>query len=209
MAGTKNSKATLTAIEPVSNDAATQIGFIEPYVAAITITGTSPILFHRWSVEGVAEKAAAAKGSKAKKSDDLESYVYRNDKRELCLPGEYLRMSIIGAAKFKQDPRSPRKSAQDLFKAGIIALDTLVSLGVKDWHYIDKRRVQVQRNAITRQRPALNEGWTASFLMQVLVPEYVSPNLLNEVVQSAGRLIGVADFRPTFGRFVVTDFKVS
>jgi len=209
MAASKNNASRPTAIEPVSNDGASQIAFTEPYVAAITITGTAPLLFHRWSVDGVAEKAAAPKGSKAKKSDDLESYVYRNDKRELCLPGEYLRMSIIGAAKFKQDPRSPRKSAQDLFRAGIVALDQLASFGVKDWDYIDKRRVQVQRNAITRQRPALNECWTASFLMQVLVPEYIAPALLNETVQMAGRLIGLADFRPTFGRFQVIDFKVS
>lgn len=201
--------ARVTALEPVSNDAADTIELTQPYVALINLTGTSPILFHRWSVEGVAEKAAAAKGSKAKKTDDVESYVYRNPQGELCIPGEYLRMAIIHAAKFRQDPRSPRKSAMDLFKAGVVSIEALCSLGVKDWSYVDQRRVTIQRSAITRSRPAIDVGWKADFLLQVLLPEYIAPEILNEVTQSAGRLIGLGDFRPTYGRFQVTGFQIS
>jgi len=149
-----------------------------------------------------------AKGSKAKKEDDLESYVYRTAGGNLALPSEYFRMSAINAAKFKQDPRSPRKSAMDLFKAGIVILDELCDLGVKDWDYIDRRRVMIQRNGITRCRPALQSGWKCKLDLQVLLPEYISPALLNEAIQASGRLIGVGDFRPTFGRFQVTSFKI-
>src|SRR3990167_4224753 len=104
------STATATALHPVSNDAADEVASTEPYTVQVTIRGSSAILFHRWSNEAVAEKAAAAKGSKAKKSDNLESYVYRCDNGNLGLPGEYVRQSVIAAAKFRQDPRSPRKS---------------------------------------------------------------------------------------------------
>lgn len=201
--------AKATALEPVSNDGESVIELGQPYVAAVTIVGAAPFLFHRWSVEGVATKAAAAKGSKAKKSDDLETYVYRNQLGQLAIPGEYLRMAIIGAAKFRQDPRSPRKSAMDLFKAGIVALEPLCSLGVSDWSYVDQRRVMVQRNGITRSRPAMETGWKIECLLQVLLPEYIPHDVLNEVIQSAGRLIGIGDFRPTYGRFQVVDFKVS
>lgn len=196
----------LEAVTQAANDA---IGAIqEPYCVEVTIEGTADLLFHRWSNEAVEAKAKAAKGSKAKKEDDVESYVYRNEKGEICLPGEYLRQAIIGAAKYKQDPRSPRKSAQDIFKAGIVCLTDLASLGAKEWDYLDRRRVQVQRNAITRVRPAMLKGWKATFIFQVLLPEYIDPSLLNEVIQQAGRLIGVGDFRPTYGRFVVTRFEV-
>ena len=57
------------------------------------------------------EKAKAAKNSKAKKTDNLETYVYRCDNGNLGIPGEYLRGSVINAAKYRQDPRSPRASA--------------------------------------------------------------------------------------------------
>jgi hypothetical protein len=198
-----------TAISAVSNDAKTIISFEEPYTAHVKVRGTAPFLFHRWSVDGVEAKSKAAKGSKAKKEDDLESYVYRTDKGMLAIPGEYFRQAIIHAAKFKQDPRSPRKSAMDLFKAGIIATDELCSVGKEKWDYLDRRRVVIQRSAITRSRPALNIGWQIECTFQVLLPEYISPELLNETIQGAGRLVGVGDFRPTHGRFQVVSFTLA
>lgn len=191
-----------------TNSAASIIAMSEPYIAEITITGVSDILFHRWNVEAVDEKAKAAKGSKAKKSDDIESYVYRDDDGFICLPGEYLRQAIIMAAKFRQDPRSPRKSAMDLFKAGVVCLTGLASLGTKEWAYEHRSRVLIQRNAINRTRPAMKSGWTASFEFLIGLPEYISPDMLLDVTNNAGRLVGVADFRPTFGRFQVTNFAV-
>jgi hypothetical protein len=68
--------------------------------------------------------------------------------------------------------------------------------------------VQVQRNAITRIRPAIKAGWEATFVMLVNLPEYVSPEMLLGLVNDAGRLNGIADFRPTYGRFQVTGFEV-
>lgn len=197
-----------TEVGDPTNGAKTAIDTEIPYICEVTIQGSADLLFHRWNCDAVAEKAAAKKGSAAKKSDDLESYVYRNDKGELAIPGEYLRMAIIGAAKFRQDPRSPRKSAMDLFKAGVVSVTPLASLGVKSWDYEDRRRVVIQRSAITRTRPAMKAGWVAKIQLQVNLPEYVSPTLLNEVIQQAGKLIGVGDFRPTFGRFQVVGFEI-
>ena len=179
-----------------------------PYVVTFTIEGVAALLFHRWNAEAVEEKATAAKGSNAKKSDNVESYVWRNDAGEICIPGEYLRQSIVHAAKFRQDPRSPRKSAMDLFKAGIVPLTLLASLGVKSCDYEDKRRVMVQRNGINRVRPAMRAGYRATFDLQVLLPEYISQAMLQEVLGMAGRLIGIGDFRPTYGRFTVVAFDV-
>ncbi len=179
----------------------------QPYEVRVTLQGSSDILFHRWNNESVAEKAKAAKNSKAKKTDDVESYVYRTDRGELAIPGEYLRGAIILAAKFRQDPRSPRKSAMDLFKAAIMVATPLASLGVKEWDYLDSRRVTVQRNGVTRVRPAVQAGWRAEFNLAVLLPEYVDRIFLRDVIDSAGRLIGLGDFRPTFGRFGIVKFE--
>src|SRR6266540_4104059 len=123
------------ALGPVTNDAAFEISLAEPYVVHITIEGTAAFLFHRWSNEAVAQKGAAAKGSKAKKTDNLESYVYRCANGDIGIPGEYVRMATIFAAKYRQDPRSPRKSAMDLFKAGVVPLTEVASLGKDKWDY--------------------------------------------------------------------------
>lgn len=190
-----------------TNGAKEQIALSEPWTCAVQITGSADLLFHRWNNEAVAEKAAARKGSAAKKTDNVESYVYRNDAGELCLPGEYLRGAIVGAAKFKQDPRSPRKSAMDLFKAGVISLTPLASLGATDWDYMDQRRVVVQRSGVTRCRPAMRAGWKAEIQLMVNIPEYIDQAFLLDVLGTAGKLIGVGDFRPTYGRFDVTKFE--
>lgn len=179
-----------------------------PYVATVAVTGVADFLYHAWNVEAVEAKANAAKGSKAKKTDDLESYVYRCGNGNLGIPGSHLRGAIINAARFRQDPRSPRKSAMDLFKAGVVVLTAMADMGRATWDYEDRRRVQVQRNAITRVRPALKAGWRAEFEVQVLLPEYVGESDLNEVVANAGRLFGMGDHRPTFGRFQVVEFRI-
>lgn len=191
-----------------TNDAASDIEAVTPVVVSFTIEGTSSMLFHRWSNEAVAEKATAAKNSVAKKTDNVESYVYRNEAGELCLPGEYVRMAICVAAKSRPDPRSPRKSAYDLYRAGIVSLTELASLGTKGWDYLDSRRVMVQRNGITRQRPAMNAGWTADFQFMINTPEYIDQQALHAILCDAGRLVGVGDFRPTYGRFLVKSYAV-
>lgn len=190
-----------------TNGAKEGIDLSIPYIAHVTLEGVSDLLFHRWNVESVREKGSLPKGSKGKKSDDIESYVYRNKEGELCLPGEYVRQAIIHAAKFRQDPRSPRKSAADLFKAAVVSLTDLATLGKTNWDYLDQRRVQVQRNGITRSRPAMHKGWRAEFQLMVNLPEYVPQDVLQEVLANAGRLIGVGDFRPTYGRFAVVRFE--
>jgi len=191
-----------------TNGAAPGITMQQPYRVLVVIEGVAPILFRAWNCEAIESKSKAKKGSAEKKSDDLESFVYRDDKGHICIPGIYLTASIINAAKFQQDPRSPRKSACDLFKAGVFSLTGFSSLGKSTWDFVDKRRMTVMRNGITRSRPGFNTGWRASFILLCNLPEYIDPPLLNSTIAAAGRLIGIADGRPTYGRFVVVEFKV-
>ncbi len=200
----------LETYSPVSNGAADLIAYEEPYVVTIEFMGSAAFLFHGWNCEAVSEKSRAVKGSKAKKTDNVESYVYRNDEGEISIPGIYFRQSAVNAAKFRQDPRSPRKSAMDLFKAGLIALSEFcpVNGGVQDWDYIDQRRVVVQQAGITRHRPAFKAGWKATCDFQVALPEYIQPSFLLDIFNAAGRLVGVGDHRPTYGRFAITGYKI-
>lgn len=193
--------------DALSNGADATVLMGAPYSVHVVIEGMADLLFHRWNCEAVDAKAKASKNSAAKKTDDIESYVYRNDVGELCLPGEYLRQALIGAAKFKQDPRSPRKSAQDITKAGVVSLTNLASLGTTQWDYEDRRRAVVQRAGVNRVRPAMRAGWRAAFDLMVVLPEYLDRAWIKDSLDMSGRLIGVGDFRPTFGRFTVISFE--
>lgn len=201
-------KSNLKVVSEVTNGAKAVVDASQPYVVSVSVEGAADMLFHRWNCESVEAKSKAAKNSKAKKEDDIESYVWRNDAGELCIPGEYFRQSVIHAAKFKQDPRSPRKSAMDLFKAGVVSLTPVATLGTKDWDYLDTRRVTVQRAGVNRTRPAMRQGWSVDLDFQILTPEYIDSVLFQDVLNTAGRLVGVGDFRPTYGRFFITNYKV-
>lgn len=202
------SRAAATAIGPVTDGAAQFIEASIPYLAAVEITGTADLIFHAWNCEAINEKARRPKGSREKKTDDVESYVYRDDHGYIGIPGNYLTGALVSAAKFRQDPRSPRKSAMDLFRAGVLPMTILASLGSKTWDYEHRCRVTVQRNGVTRCRPAFKAGWTARFELQVILPEYIPPDILNAALIDAGRLCGLADYRPTYGRFQATRFEI-
>jgi hypothetical protein len=198
----------VTGIKPTSNGAEEEQMLLLPFRVAVTVEGVAPILFHAWNNEAVEAKGKAAKGSKAKKTDNLESYIYRTEDGCIGIKGMALRAAMVEVGRYTQDPRSPRKSAMDLLKAAVVPLTVYASTGVKEWDYIDRQRVTVQRAAITRERPALRTGWTATFHMLNTLPEYVSPQMFNRLVADAGRLAGLGDFRPTYGRFQVTHFEV-
>ncbi len=202
------SKNKYTEISNPTNDAESLINMSKPYSVKVVIEGTADLLFHRWSCDDVAEKSAARKNSKQKKTDNLEAYIYRNEEGYICLPSEYIRQPILETAKYFQDPRSPRKSLKDLSKAALIVLTPLASLGKKEWDYEDRRRVVIQKNAITRIRPAFKAGWRAEHVIQCLLPEYIGSQLLNEIISMAGKISGTGDFRPTFGRFQIISYEV-
>jgi hypothetical protein len=195
-----------------TNGAVVQIAHNEPYIVEVRIKGVADLIYHRWNCEAITEGAACAKGSKGKKTDNVESYVWRmeegNEKSNLAIPGAYFRGSVVNAAKFFQDPRSPRKSAQDLVKAGVVVMTPLADMGTSKWDYVDQRRMVIQRAGINRRRPAMKAGWELVFELQVVLPEYIDHDMLHSLVDKAGKLVGLADSRPTYGRFAITGFKV-
>lgn len=180
-----------------------------PYRLNFTIRGVADLLFHRWSNEDVAAKASAKRGSAVKRVDNLEAYVWRDDDGMVCLPGTYLHKAIIEAGRFMQDPRSSRaKQACDLFKAAFLPVTVLYPLGPK-WEIEDKRRMVVGRAGITRTSPGFKAGWEATFDFDVILPEYVSQEMFHEALSLAGRVIGLAQYRPTYGRFQVVKFGIA
>ena len=196
--------------DQVSNGAEELIEFSVPYRLLVGLIGTSDLLFHAWNVASVAEKAASSKGSKAKKTDDVESYVYRDADGNLGVSGACLAAAIAYAGKSMPDPRSPRKSAYDLCRAGVIALDAVAPFLplTKTWDYEDARRVTVQRNGITRIRPAMRTGWHAEFTLLITASEYLPRPVMTKLITRAGMFNGLCDFRPTFGRFAIERLEV-
>jgi hypothetical protein len=206
-----NGHKVLLVEEQLTNGAQELIEMGYPYRMTVGVLGSAPLLFHAWNSQAIDEKAKSAKGSKQKKSDDLETYAYRDQDGYLGIPGTNFVAAICLAGKFMQDPRSPRKSAFDLCKAGVVPLTIIAPFQplTQKWDYEDARRVTIQRAGITRVRPAMREGWRVSFDLLINTPEYLPPHTMMKLIADAGRLVGVCDFRPTYGRFVIESTSYS
>lgn len=194
------------------NGAEYSVQLLKPYTVEMIIRGVCDMLFHAYNVEDVAAKTAAKRGDAIKKQDNVEAYVYRDKEGFIVLPGRYVHGAMCNAARRKQDPSSARKSALDLFKAGIFPEgDARIMVGTKaakTWDQLDTQRVVVNHSAVPRTRPMFYAGWSASVRFNVPMPELISPDFFREVAEMAGKFVGVADFRPQYGRFQIDGFKV-
>lgn len=183
-------------------------------IVHVRLEGVAKMLFHRYDCADVEAKGKAGKGSKTKKTDNINSYVYRDDDGHLVVPAENLHSCLALSAKSFQDPRSPRKSAQDLFKAGILVLPDYLLLTKRDgstmdtWDFVDTRRCLVQQSAVSRSRPGIEAGWTLEADVHILLPNLISIEMFRAVLANAAGTVGLCDFRPRFGRFQATEANV-
>ena len=173
-----------------SDGAEAALELARPYAVSVTLVGTAPLLFHRWQDADVAAKATAAKGSRAKKTDNVGELRLAGQRRtsSACPVSTCAHASPDRTARPSIGRTRGHRGSQrlDLFKASIVALTDLAPITrvtgdvARTWDYVDSRRAVVQRAGITRMRPAFFSGWSATVILQVLQPPYVPPELLHD-----------------------------
>lgn len=81
-----------------------------------------------------------------------------------------------------------------------------IDFGKGEWDF-EKKYTQAVKGEMQRHvRPAMKEGWEASFVLQV--DPSVSPDQLQQVLKEAGMVYGVGALTPRYGKFEVEDFRV-
>jgi len=74
-----------------------------------------------------------------------------------------------------------------------------------DQKFVDKRMVGVDRKKVLRFRPRF-DLWAAEFSL-MLADDIVSVVDIKSFLEQGGRMKGIGDYRPKFGRFIVTSFE--
>lgn len=69
-------------------------------------------------------------------------------------------------------------------------------------------RVKVNRAAVARSRLMVDAGWELPFAIDV-IDDQMRPEVLQQILEEAGRAIGIGDYRPRYGRFEVVKFEIS
>jgi hypothetical protein len=167
------------------------------------ITGTSPLLMHRFPMEEIQAL------EKKPKEERAEIAAYRDpDTEELYIPGVAFQRCLISAAVYSKG--KGRASLQKPVAACVLILPERASLGVKQYS-IDSRPVVISatKGRIVRHRPRLDKWSTTSTIEYD--DELLTEQQLRQVVNDAGSRVGLLDFRPEkkgpFGRFMVTRWE--
>jgi hypothetical protein len=140
---------------------------------------------------------------------EARASVYETDDGLLGLPTDNVWRCLYDAATaFKRGADLKRALIPDGLVAPI-EIDGLtvgVDVFLKDSNHIDYRSVAVQRNRTMRARPIVPTGWQSIHTFDLLT-DIVDEETLIPILERAGRVVGVGDFRPRFGTFLAEVVK--
>lgn len=138
----------------------------------------------------------------------MNDTVYKLPNGKLYQPAESIRQSMIEAGKaFKKG----RKSLTTLV-AGFVMVEP-EAIVHKNQEWVNDRRsvvIPATGGRVMRNRAKLSE-WELEFDLKCLDDEVLSKGDLHDVLEYAGKYLGIGDYRPQtkgmFGKFIVTQFK--
>lgn len=183
-------------------------------VIDVTITGISPLLMHAFTDEDQMSATSGQRTSSAARGRETpeqiaEGHLYRSaDDETIIVPQPMLFSAIVAAGKFFKNGKSKITTMRTSLIPGCVFFDETEFPLEHDGWSVDTRAVRIPSTGgrIQRHRPVFHQ-WSCSFTVRLDTSE-MSEGLFRDLVDSAGRKIGIGDFRPEckgpFGRFVVT-----
>jgi hypothetical protein len=174
-----------------------------PKTFEVELKGVSPYLMHRYPDETADTKSQKKTGRKDYK-DEAEVSLYKDEKGIIYVPSTSVEGCIVKAASDFQITGKGKKTYKDLSRSALLVRPDAIPIKPQEWT-IDARPVVIQRARVMRYRPRW-DNWSLKFQIDVLDDQFPEETL-KEILDSAGTYKGIGDFRPKFGRFIVTSFK--
>jgi len=181
------------------------------------IEGVTPLICNAFTDEA-AEQAtngsrSSAVGDKGTPLEQAEKKLYLGNDGKPMIPQPNLFRCIIDAGKFFKAGKSKVTTIKSSLIPACLSIDEVAIpiLHKEPWR-VDTRPVRNPSTGgrILCHRPMFDD-WRLEFTM-TLDPTILSVKLLREIVDAAGKRIGLGDFRPDckgpFGRFVVVEWAV-
>lgn len=184
------------------------------YQIDVTIEGTPPgLLMHRFpevTMAGLENPVKLAGKKKLTPEEEAEYAAYRfegknGEKGGLCQPAEHIYAGMVKASSDFQIQGKGKKTYRDIIKGLMLIAPELISHNQTEYR-IDARPARIQRARIMRHRPHLVD-WKLAFRMTCLEGDLLPVEVLNAILVKTGQAVGIGDYRPRFGRFVVTKFE--
>lgn len=191
--------------------------------AMVSIKGVSPILMHNSQLADPVnewvkkiKEVTSKHHSKKTEADDLlvkelefQGGLYHDDGIGPFLPDRIIEGAIRDAARTSRQGKSVESSVMvEQEKVPLIYQGPRDRAGLyEDKRFVDTRAVKLQKSAtIMRTRPRFDQ-WSADFEIMSM-DDVTDIGDIEKYLVLAGRLKGLCDYRPKFGRFIVTAFEV-
>ena len=180
----------------------------------VSIKGVSPLLTHNIQLADPMNqwtKALKEISSKRKKTETdfaemsrIEWYggLYVNSDKRIILPSEVLFGSICGGAK-KSKLGKQFLSGFDVVSDSILEYDGDKNIDKlwKSGKSTDIRAVSIQRARIMRTRPIFF-NWSVTIKCHFM-EDILNKSQVVKAIEDAGMYVGVGDYRPRYGRYVI------
>lgn len=182
----------------------------------IRITGTSPLLMHSDKFANPLNpdtKAHKELTGKRKKTDDDHEAIaksefigglYYSKSDGVYIPAQNFDATFLGGAKLQKMGTNWKRGAVVVTDKCILEYDgpkTPEKLW-QDAKFVDCRGVKVGMAKIMRYRPIFM-SWSTE-LQVAINPDVMDVREAKKAIEDAGKLIGVCEYRPRFGRFEVS-----
>ena len=173
----------------------------------VEIEGTSPYLMHKFYGldDGSAEKRSKTRIGVPDWKKEAEKALYKNTKGEVYVPALQIEGAMVKSAVTEKIPGRRGKTYKDLVKAFVFVEPDEIIMHPQKWE-MDARAVVIQRNRVVRYRPKWDK-WSLKFYLTIHESEQIPSEVIKLILDGAGRFTGIGDYRPRFGRFIVTKFK--
>ena len=182
----------------------------------ITIEGVTPLLCNRFT-DAVQLKATDGtsvilRGEKTSPREQSESKLYLGRNEKPMIPQPNLFRCLIDAGKYFKAGRSKVTTQKSSLLPACLSIEELeIPIQHQEPWTVDTRAVRIPSTGgrILCHRPCFHD-WKLTFSLRIDT-EIISLKLVREIVDAAGKRIGLGDFRPDckgpFGRFVVINWN--
>ncbi len=175
----------------------------------VTIAGTTPLICNRFDDSGeTAKRNGADKGTPLEQS---EKKLYRGSDDKPMIPQPNLLRCLVDGGKFhKVGKKQVTTKAESLLYSCMDIEGAEIKINNKEHWRVDTRAVRIPATGgrILAHRPMFDD-WELTFTIQIDT-DFVNTKLLRQIVDDAGKRIGLGDFRPAckgpYGKFVVTNW---
>lgn len=173
----------------------------------VSIQGTTPLIFNRFRDKAIEGKSKKRTGAMAEA--EIEDKLYLEDGK-VQLPAVYLKNAISEAAKKFKIPQQGKSTYSKLVASTVDIEPFYIELQADKYKVFRISAVNpMTKGRMMTERPKFDE-WSASFEI-ILNDDGVPISVINEILEQAGKYVGVGDWRPEkkgmFGKFMITSFK--